>query len=50
MVTKRKMDEAFRIIEHIGKENSGIITTKQVEDAGLYRGLIKKFVEEGRLV
>ena len=50
MAARNNMDEMFRIIEKIGKKNSGIITTKQIEDAGLYRGLIKSFVEEGRLI
>lgn len=44
------IDEVFQIIEGIGKKNSGIITTNQIENAGLYRGIIKTFVEDGRLI
>lgn len=50
MAIRGNMDEVFQIIERIGKKNSGIVTTKQIEDAGLYRGLIKSFVEDGRLI
>lgn len=44
------IDDIFEKIEKIGEMNSGIITTKQIEEAGLYRGLIKKLLEDGRLV
>ncbi len=50
MTIRNNMDEIFQIIERIGKKNSGIVTTKQIEAAGLYRGLIKSFVEDGRLI
>lgn len=50
MIAKKNIDELFQIIEKIGKENAGIITTKQIEAAGIYRGLIKVFVEDGRLI
>lgn len=43
-------DEAYYIIEQIGANATGVITTKQIEDAGIYRGMIRKFVEDGRLI
>ena len=50
MVGRNNMEEIYREIEKIGVQNSGVVTTKQIEDAGLYRGLIKTFVEDGRLI
>lgn len=44
------VDEAFQIIVEIGEKTAGIITTKQVEEAGLYRGILKKYVEAGMLI
>lgn len=50
MAVRKDIDEVFQIIKRISEKNSGIVTTKQIEDAGLYRGLIKTFVEAGRLI
>lgn len=50
MAVKNNTDEMFRIIEKIGEKNAGIITTKQIEDAGISRGFIKTFVVDGRLI
>lgn len=44
------IDGIYEKIKSIGESNAGIVTTKQIEEAGIYRGLIKKFVEDGRLV
>lgn len=44
------MDKSFKIIKGIADDSDGIITTKQVEDAGLSRTIIKPFVEDGLLL
>lgn len=43
-------DTSFQIIKEIANNSDGIITTKQVEDAGLSRTILKPFVEEGLLL
>ncbi len=50
MSGRNNFDEIFRTITEIGEKSSGIIETKQVEDAGIYRGVIKRFVDEGKLI
>ncbi len=44
------MDNIYEKIKEIGECNAGIVTTKQVEEAGIYRGMIRNFVEDGRLL
>ncbi len=44
------MDDAFEKIKEVGERNAGVITTKQIEEVGIRRGLIKKFVEDEKLV
>ena len=44
------MDSIYKKIRKIGEDNLGIITTRQIEEAGIYRGVIKNFVEDGRLI
>lgn len=44
------MDAVFEKIKEVGERNAGVVTTKQIEEAGIRRGLIKKFVEGGKLV
>ncbi|MDE6847089.1 MAG: type IV toxin-antitoxin system AbiEi family antitoxin domain-containing protein [Lachnospiraceae bacterium] len=44
------MDAVFEKIKEVGERNAGVVTTKQIEEAGIRRGLIKKFVEDGKLV
>ena len=44
------MDNIFEKIKEIGEKNAGSVTTKQIEEAGIYRGLIRNFVEDGRLI
>ena len=44
------MDEVFGKIKEVGERNAGVVTTKEIEEAGIRRGLIKKFVEDGKLV
>lgn len=44
------MDNAFEKIKEVGEKNAGIVTTKQIEEVGICRGLIKKIVEDGKLV
>lgn len=43
------MDSIWEQIEHIAGENSGIITTAQVEAAGISRAALKQYVEGRRL-
>lgn len=50
MSIQENTDNTFEILESIGNKTAGILTTKQIEDAGIYRGLIRKFVEDGILV
>lgn len=50
MSIQENTDNTFEILESIGSKTAGILTTKQIEDAGIYRGLIRKFVEDGILV
>ena len=42
--------DIFSIIEEKATETAGIITTKQIEEAGIYRGSIHQYVDEGFLV
>jgi predicted transcriptional regulator of viral defense system len=44
------MDTSFQIIKEIAEISDGIITTKQVEDAGLSRTILKPYIEEGLLL
>lgn len=50
MMMQGKTDNTVEILESIGSKTAGVLTTKQIEAAGIYRGLIRKFVEEGILV
>ena len=50
MATKIDLNEMYDKIKSIGKMNAGIVTTKQIEEIGIYRGMICKFVNDGRLV
>ncbi len=50
MTGRNNLDEVLKIITEIGESTSGIITTKQIEDAGIYRGMIRKFVDDGKLI
>lgn len=44
------MDSTFKTIKKIAENNDGIVTTKQIEDAGLRRMVIKPYVEDGSLI
>lgn len=44
------MDTTFEILKEIAESSDGIITTKQVEDAGLSRTIIKSYVDDGSLI
>lgn len=44
------MDSIWNQLEHIARENNGIITTAQVEKAGISRTALKRYVEEQQLV
>jgi len=44
------MDTTFQIIRDIAEDTDGIITTKQIEAAGISRTRIKTLVEQGLLV
>ncbi|MBQ9886716.1 MAG: type IV toxin-antitoxin system AbiEi family antitoxin domain-containing protein [Lachnospiraceae bacterium] len=50
MTNQNDNDVIFDAIIEIAGENFGIITTRQIEEAGFYRGIIKRFVDEGRLI
>ena len=45
-----KRDDVRKILMKVQAENDGILTTKDIEKNGLYRGVMKDFVEEGMLV
>ncbi len=40
----------YKKIERIVAESAGIVTTRQTEEVGIYRGFISRFVEDGFLV
>ncbi len=44
------MDNKYLIIKKIAGQSEGIVTTKQIEEAGLSRAIIKNFVEKDLLV
>jgi hypothetical protein len=44
------MDNKYLIIKKIAGQSEGIVTTKQIEEAGLSRSIIKNFVEQDLLV
>lgn len=48
--SKNKEDKNLLTIKELGAKHSGIVTTRQVEEAGLYRGMLKKYVDEGVLL
>lgn len=50
MDTSRDLKKLFTRIEDKAEKTAGIITTKQIEDAGVYRGMICQFVEAGFLI
>ncbi len=43
------MDEMWKRIKLVAEENNGFIKTAQVEDIGISRPMLKKFVEAGKL-
>lgn len=47
---KNALSEEFDALAAMGKETSGILTTKQIEEAGIYRGKIASFIESGWLI
>lgn len=44
------MDSVWKQIGAIAEENSGIITTAQVEAAGISRTALKRYVDEKQLI
>ncbi len=50
MKTSKDREILFEKIEEIASETTGIITTRQIEEAGIYRGMIRQFVDAGFLV
>lgn len=44
------MDPKYSIIKNIAEHSDGIVTTKQIEEAGLSRTTIKSFLEQDLLV
>ena len=44
------MDDKYLIIKSIAENSDGIVTTKQIEDAGLNRTIIKNYVNQDLLV
>lgn len=44
------MDSIWKQLEHIAEENSGILTTAQVEAAGISRTVLKRYVDEKQLI
>lgn len=44
------MNNKFEVIKNIAKENNGIVRTSQIEEAGIYRSVIKEFVDQDLLV
>ena len=44
------MDTSYKIIKDVAETQDGIITTKQVEDSGLSRTVLKQYVDEGLLI
>jgi predicted transcriptional regulator of viral defense system len=44
------MDEKYQIIKKIAEQLNGVITTKQIEEAGLKRYVIKNYLEQDLLV
>lgn len=43
------MDEMWKRIETVAKDNNGFIKTAQVEEVGISRPMLKKFVDAGHL-
>lgn len=43
------MDEIYNKIESIAAECNGFVKTSQIEAAGISRGVIKKYVDNGSL-
>lgn len=43
-------EKALELMNEICRESSGILTTKEIEESGIYRGLIKSFVDDGILI
>ena len=50
METSNDKNILFTRIEKIAEETAGIVTTKQIEQAGIFRGMIRHFVDEGLLI
>ena len=46
----KSIDSMYEKIKEIGENNAGIVTTRQIEEAGIYRGVIKNFVEEDKQI
>ena len=45
----RWIDLKFKEIESLLNKNNGILTIKEAEENGIYRGSIKYFTEKGKL-
>lgn len=50
MNTQNDLNALFGKVKELAASTSGIVTTKQIEEAGIYRGIIGHFVENGLLV
>lgn len=44
------MDDKYQIIKCIAEKSDGIVTTKQIEEAGLSRAIIKNYVNQDLLI
>jgi len=44
------MDDKYQIIKCIAENSDGIVTTKQIEEAGLSRSIIKNYVDQDLLI
>jgi len=50
MNTPNDLNILFGRVKELSATTSGIVSTKQIEEAGIYRGVIGQLVEEGLLV
>ena len=44
------MDDKYNIIKSIAENSDGIVTTKQIEEAGLSRTIIKNYIDQDLLI
>lgn len=49
-MTQKINDKVIHKIKEISEQSAGIITTKEVEEAGICRGTLKRYVEQGLLI